>query len=254
MGLFGTNLFEIFNCDFVPTFCDFVKYLWLILENSSFKNLWRIHFLFGKTVCCSRIHFSLTKSVNKLSSTKNHVFITWMDDSETGNSQLIYIWLTNGTFKLKVDNFFLNCLTLYDVMQEIIKNLVFVQCVNFEFKDFLKNSGTKYLLIFENSSEEIWDSKAFVSFALAGRHRRLRTIYIKQNLFHQSKLGRDVEPQNTHIVLFKSPRGVMQVSTFSAQLGLWSELIDWYWDATSVLYGPFIDWLVATHRPSPTLV
>ena len=35
----GTNLFQIFNCVFVPTFCDFVNYLWLLLENSSFKNL-----------------------------------------------------------------------------------------------------------------------------------------------------------------------------------------------------------------------
>ena len=60
------------------------------------------------------------------------------------------------------------------------------------------------------------------------------TIYIKHNLFHQSKLGRDAELQNTHIVLFKSPRDVMQVTTLSTQLGRGSELVDWYRDATSV--------------------
>ena len=43
VGLFGTNLIQIFNCVFVPTFCDFVEFLCLLLENSSFKNLWRIH-------------------------------------------------------------------------------------------------------------------------------------------------------------------------------------------------------------------
>ena len=103
--------------------------------------------------------------------------------------------------------------------------------------DSLKNKGTKYFLLFDNSCEEICNSKVFVDIATAGRHRGLSKIYIKHNLFHQSKLGRDVDLQNTHIVLFKSPRDVMQVTTLSTQLGLGSELIDWYRDAISVPFG-----------------
>ena len=122
-------------------------------------------------------------------------------------------------------------------MQKEIENLELVQGVNFEFIDSLKNNGTKYLLIFDDSCEEICNSKAIVDIATAGRHRGLSTIYIKHNLFHQSKLGRDVELQNTHIVLFKSPRDVMQVTTLSTQLGLGSELVDWYGNATSVPFG-----------------
>ena len=71
---------------------------------------------------------------------------------------------------------------------------------------------------------------------MAGRHRGLSIIYIKHNLFHQSKLGRDVELQNTHIVL-KSPRYVLKVTNLRTQLGLGSELVGWYRDATSVSYG-----------------
>ena len=111
-------------------------------------------------------------------------------------------------------------------MQKKIENLDFVQGVNFEFLDSLKDNGTKYLLVFDDSCEELCNSKAFVDIAAAGRHRGLCTIYIKPNLFHQSKLGRDVELQNTHIVLSKSPRDVMQVTTLSTQLGLGSELVD----------------------------
>ena len=122
-------------------------------------------------------------------------------------------------------------------MQKEIENLQFVQGVSFEFIDSLKDNGTKYLLIFDDSCEDICSSKAFVDIATAGRHRGLSTIYIKHNLFHQSKLGRDVELQNTHIVLFKSPRDVMQVITLSTQLGLGSELVDWYRDAMSVPFG-----------------
>ena len=122
-------------------------------------------------------------------------------------------------------------------MQKEIENLEFVQGVNFDFIDSLKSNGTIYLLIFDDSCEEICNSKAFVDIATAGRHRGLSTIYIKHNLFHQNILGRNVELQNTHIVLFKSPRDVMQVTTLSTQLGLGSELVDWYRDATSVPFG-----------------
>ena len=122
-------------------------------------------------------------------------------------------------------------------MPKEIENLEFLRGVNIEFIDLLKNNSTKYLLIFDDSCEEICNSKAFVDIATAGRHRGLSTISIKHNLFHQSKLGRDVELQNTHIVLFKSLRDVMQVTTLSIQLGLGSELVDWYRGTTSVPFG-----------------
>ena len=189
---------------------------------------------------CGRIHFTLAKIMNKLISTKNRVFISLVGPSETGKSQLIYNWLKIGTFQVKFDKIYLfyqHSQPLYDVMQKKIENLEFVQGVSFEFIGSLKNNGTKYLLVFGDSCEEICNSKAFVDIATAGRHRGLSTIYIKHNLFHQSKLGRDVELQNTHIVLFKSPRDVMQVTTLSTQLGLGSELVDWYRDATSVPFG-----------------
>ena len=178
--------------------------------------------------------------MNKLISTKNRVFISLVGPSETGKSQFIYNWPKIGTFQPKFDKvyvFYQHSQPLYDVMQKGIENLEFVQGVNFEFIDSLKNNGTKYFLIFDDSWEEICNSKDFVDVATAGRHRGLSTIYIKHNLFHQSKLGRDVELQNTHIVPFKSPRDVMQVTTLSTQLGPGSELVDSYRDATSVPFG-----------------
>ena len=177
--------------------------------------------------------------MNKLISTKNRVFISLVGPSKTGKSQLTYNWLKIGSFQPKFGKifFYQHSQPLHDVMQKEIENLEFVQGVSFEFIDSLKNNGTKYLLIFDDSCEETCDSKACVDIPTAGRHRGLSTICIKHNLFHQSKLGRDVELQNTHIVLFNSPRDVMQVTTLSTQLGLGSELVDWYRDATSVPFG-----------------
>ena len=105
-------------------------------------------------------------------------------------------------------------------MQKEIENLEFVQRVNFEFIDSLKIGGTKYLLLFDESCQENNNSKDSVNIATADTHRDLSKIFIKHNFFHRSKLGRDVELQNTHIVPFKSPRNVMQVYNLSAQLGL----------------------------------
>ena len=122
-------------------------------------------------------------------------------------------------------------------MQEEIDNLEFVQSVHFELINSLKNNGTKHLLFFDDSCEEISNSKEFVNIATAGRDRGFSTIYIKHNLFHQSKLGRDVELQNTRIVLFKSPRDVHKVATLGVQLELGSAFVDWYREATSVSFG-----------------
>ena len=160
--------------------------------------------------------------------------------SETRKLQLIYKWLGIGTFQANFDKiyfFYGDSQPLYDVMQKEIENLEFVQGVNFEFVDSLKNNGTKYLLMFDDSCEDICNSKALVDIATTGSHRGLSAIYIKHKLFHQSKLGRDIELQNTHIILFKSPRNIMHETTLSTQLGLGSKLVDWYRDATSVPFG-----------------
>ena len=173
-------------------------------------------------------------------STKNRVFISLVGPSEMGESQLFYNWLKIATFQSKFDKkyfFHQHSHPLYDVMQKEIDNIAFVHGVNFEFTDSSKNNGTKYLLIFDDSCKQICNSKAFVEITTAGRHRGLSTIYIKHNLFHQTKLGRDVELPNTHIVVFNFLRDVMQVSTLSAHLGLGWELVDWYQYATSVPYG-----------------
>ena len=128
------------------------------------------------------------------------------------------------------------------------KNLKFIQGVDFDLIENLPNNGTKYLLTFDDSCEKISNSKQFVKIATAGRHRGFNTIYIKHKLFHQIKLGRDVGLQNTHIVLLKSPRDNLQISTLSQQLGLGSQLKEWYQDATSVPYGHLLIDLINFYR------
>ena len=178
--------------------------------------------------------------MNKLISTKDRVFISLVGPSGSGKSRLIFDWLKIGTFQPEFDKiyyFYQHYQPLYGLMKEKIKNIEFINGIDFQFIEQLPNYGKNYLLIFDDSCEEFFNSREFVKVATAGRHRGLNTIYIKHNLFHKSKLGRDVELQNTHIVLFKSPRDVLQINTLGTQLGLGSQLKEWYQDATSVPYG-----------------
>ena len=178
--------------------------------------------------------------MNKVIATRNRVFISLFGPSETGKSQLFYNWLKLGIFQPKCEKilfFYQHSQSLYDVVQKEIESSEFVQGVNFEITDSLKTNGTKYFLIYDDSCDETGNSKAFLDIATAGRYRGLSTICIKSINFHQSKLGREVELQNTHIVLFKSTRDVMQVTTLGAQLGLGSELIHLNRDATFVPFG-----------------
>ena len=80
---------------------------------------------------------------------------------------------------------------------EKIENLEFNEGVNFEIIDLLKNNATNYLLIIDDSWEQNCSSKAVADIALAGGDSALSTNSIKCIWFHQSKLGQDVELQNT---------------------------------------------------------
>ena len=108
---------------------------------------------------------------------------------------------------------------------------------DFELIENLPADGTKNLLIFDDSLDILSKSEKFNEIATAGRHRNLNCVYIKHNLFHKNKTGRDAELQTTHIVFFKSPRDVQQIDILGRQLGLGKQLKQWYDDATQQPYG-----------------
>ena len=124
--------------------------------------------------------------------------------SESGKTELIYEWLSNGTFQPKFDEiyfFYQYYQSLYNKMQKVFDCIEFVKGVIFELIDSLKNNGTKYVLIFDDSSEEGCSSKESVKTATAGRHRGLSTLYIQHDLFHKSTLGREIELQTIHCMV-----------------------------------------------------
>ena len=107
-------------------------------------------------------------------------------------------------------------------------NIQFVPCVDFDMIEKLSDC----LLIFYDSCEEIYDEKRFVKIATSGRHKNLHVIYVKHNLFHQSKHSRTIDLNNTHVILFKSPRDVNQITYLGNQLNNAKFLKECYTKAT----------------------
>ena len=83
-------------------------------------------------------------------------------------------------------------------------------------------------------------TKEFVKIATSGRHRKLHVIYVKHNLFQQSKWSRTIDLNTTHIILFKSLRDIQQIEYLGKQLNCLQLLKDAYKLATAQPYGHLI--------------
>lgn len=184
--------------------------------------------------------------MNKIIPTDDRLFMSLVGPSGSGKSYLILEMFQNNIFQ----PFFATVIFFYQhyqssLFRELEKVVVeqhnakieFIQGCDFELVQTLDTSNGNCLSIFDDSCEEIFRSKEFQKLATAGRHRRISVLYIKHNLFNKTPLGRDIELQNTHIVLFKSPRDVQQIRVLSRQLGLGKSLETWYNMATEAPFG-----------------
>ena len=145
--------------------------------------------------------------------------------SGCGKTELIFKMLSGNTFFPK----FNDIKFLYRKMQQIyIKNYA-----NLEFLNNLENC----LLIVDDSCEEIYNDKEFVKLATAGRHKKINVIYIKHNLYQQSKWSRTIDLNTSHIILFKSARDIQQVEFLGKQLNPVKFLEHCYQLATKELFG-----------------
>lgn len=168
--------------------------------------------------------------MNKVIFTQERIFMAVVGPSGSGKTQLIYKMLVDNTFYPKFKTiyyFYMEWQQIYDKMQSEL-NIKFVPCVNFDMVETLSNC----LLIFDDSCNEIYEDKRFSKIATSGRHRNISVIYVKHNLFHQSKHSKTIDLNNTHVVLFKSPRDVNQITYMGKQLNNAKFLKDAYMNAT----------------------
>ena len=173
--------------------------------------------------------------MNKIIFTSDRLFMSVVGPGGSGKTRLIFSMLASETFHPKFEKtyyFYKEYQPLFKEMSEKL-DIEFVSCLNFQMIKQLENC----LLVFDDSCEEIYQEKEFVKLAVAGRHRNVHCIFVKHNLFHQSKWSRTIDLNTTHIILFKSPRDLQQIDHFGRQLKKVDFLRETYRKATSEPYG-----------------
>ena len=93
--------------------------------------------------------------------------------------------------------------------------------------NFMKTNGCKsvrnlenILLVFDGSCEGIYNDKEFDRFVTAGRHRGIDVIYVKHNLFQQTRWSHTFGSNTSLISMFKSPRDLRQLNLLRRQLNV----------------------------------
>ena len=156
--------------------------------------------------------------MNKIIFTNDRLFMSVVGPSGSSKTRLIFKMLASPTtFKPtlgKIYYFYKEYQPLFKEMQGKIEDKEFLPCLEFEMIKNLENC----LLVFDDSCEEIYQEKEFVKLAVSGWHKKVNCIFVKHNLFHQSKWSRTIDLNTTHIILFKSPRDVQQIDVFGRQL------------------------------------
>ena len=158
--------------------------------------------------------------------------------SGSGKMQLIFNMLLWGTFQPRFSKI-LFCYKDFQPQFPLMRKKLSIQFVRFQNFDFIIDLED-CLLIFDDSCEEIYSDKTFVKLATAGRHKNIDTIYVKHNLFQQSRWSRTIDLNTTHIILSKSPRDVQQVYYIGRQLHLAKFLRHSYQLSTKEAFGHFL--------------
>ena len=177
--------------------------------------------------------------MNKVILTHDRIFMSIVGPSGSGKTELMFHMLQGNSFYPRFEKlyyFYKEFLPLFREMRGSIARIEFSKYSGLEITKILSNR----LLIFDDSCEEISNDKEFVKIATSGRHRKLHVIYVKHNLFHQSKWSRTIDLNTTHIILFKSLRDIQQIEYLGKPLNCLQLLKDAYKLATAEAYGHLI--------------
>ena len=162
--------------------------------------------------------------MNKVILTHDRVFMSIVGPSGCGKTELLFRMLKILTFYPRFEKiyyFYKEFQPLFKDMKRVIPGIEFLKYSGF---DITKNLS-HCLLIYDDSWEEIF---------------KLNVIYIKHNLFHQSKWSRTIDLNTTHIILFKSLRDIQQIEYLGKQLNCLQLIKEAYKLATAEPFGHLI--------------
>ena len=138
--------------------------------------------------------------MNNIVDTSTRAFMAVVGPSGSGKTELKFKLLKGKTFYPR----FKRAIFFYTESQPIYSEKGESHNINIKFVKFNGFDGLrnieKVLLVFDDSCEEIYNDDEFVKLATAGRHKGLDVIYVKHNLFQQSRWSRTIDLNTSHII------------------------------------------------------
>jgi hypothetical protein len=122
--------------------------------------------------------------------------------------------------KLLHTNTFDRIVYVYSIMQDGYTELVDT-IENFELVTSIPDDisrGDRTLLILDDQMLELGDSKLVAQLFTKLRHNNISTIFVVQNIFHNSKYMRTINVNSQYIVMFNSPRDKNTLSILNRQI------------------------------------
>ena len=178
--------------------------------------LWRINIFVFIAFVYSWLRSSKSTAMNKIISTSDRLFMAVFGPSCCGKTELIFQMLLRNTFYPNFSSiyyFYQHEQPKFSTIERKV-NILFTKFSGSEFISQLENC----LLVFYDLCEEIFNHKEFSKLATAGRHRKISVIYVERNLFQQSKWSQKIDLNKSHIIFFKSPRDIQQITYVGKQL------------------------------------
>ena len=177
--------------------------------------------------------------MNKVILTNDRIFMAVVGPSGCGKTDLIFNMLQSSSFYPEFPKIYYFYKEFQDTFTSMQRKKAQIEFIKYSGLDKTKKL-LDCLLIYNDSCEEIFNYKEFVKIATSGRHRRLHVIYVKHNLFQQSKWSRTIDLNTTHIILFKTLRDIQQIEYLGKQLNCLQLLKDANKVATAQPYGHLI--------------
>ena len=164
------------------------------------------------------------------------IFICPVWPFDTIKLQLLYKWMNIGTFQPKLDKVYylsrLAATTKCCGKKSQVRTSVKLISI-----DNKKTTVLKKISIFDQHCHMIRIQKLVLIFPRQKNIVDWSRFPLKTTCFTKVNPAGKLIFKHTHIVLFKSPSYVMQLTTLMADLGKGSELDACFWDGKSLSYG-----------------
>ena len=137
--------------------------------------------------------------MKKVILTYDRIFMSVVGPGGSGKTELMFHMLQGNNFYPRFEKIYYFYKEFQTLLREKQIRLARIEFIKYSGLERTKNLSNCFL-IFDDSCEETFNDKEFEKIVTSGRHRKLHTLYVKHNLFHQNKESRTIDLNTTHII------------------------------------------------------